>query len=118
MVVHRRCRAFVAFQCVDYMAIPRSFFFFMSSFDDIAVGASSERIGVFGNTVSLAGYGALYPYSLFSRASTDPETAWRQRPRSSSIDFAYNIVHALSSKRSTRTGPCPLRTSLRLGVED
>lgn len=87
----------LAFQCVDYMAIlTQLFFFFMSSFDDIAVGASSERIGVFGNTVSLAGYGALYPYSLFSQGLADPgdslaTTATISRP----IDFAYNIVRSL-----------------------
>lgn len=98
----------LSFMCVDYMAIlTQLFFFFMSSFDDIAVGTSGQQIGVFGSTVQLAGYGALYPYSLFSQGLADPgdsttNTATISRP----IDFAYNIVRALiKAQHPNRTVP-------------
>jgi len=98
----------LSFMCVDYMAIlTQLFFFFMSSFDDIAVGTSGQQIGVFGSTVQLAGYGALYPYSLFSQGLADvgdstASTATISRP----IDFAYNIVRALiKAQHPNRTVP-------------
>lgn len=98
----------LSFMCVDYMAIlTQLFFFFMSSFDDIAVGTSGQAIGVSGATVNLAGYGALYPYSLFSQGLADvgdstASTATISRP----IDFAYNIVRALiKAQHPNRTVP-------------
>jgi len=87
----------ISLQCIDYAAIlTQLFFFFMSSFDDMAVGASNQAIGVMGSTIQLAGFGAVYPYSLFSQGLADPgdgggNNAVIKRP----IDFAYNIVRAL-----------------------
>ncbi len=89
----------ISFSCVDYTQIlTQLFFFFMSSFDDIAVGVSGAAIGVQGSTVQLAGFGALYPYSLFTQGladtTTDPDNPnvdVINRP----VDFAYNIVRAL-----------------------
>lgn len=98
----------LTFMCVDYMAIlTQLFFFFMSSFDDIAVGTSGAEIGVFANQVQIAGFGALYPYSLFSQGLADvgdstANTAPIKRP----IDFAYNIVRSLvKAQHPNRTVP-------------
>lgn len=82
---------------VDYTQIlSQLFFFFMSSYDDLAIGLSGQQLGVQGATVQTAGYGALYPYSLFSQGLASPgdttaSNAVIERP----IDFAYNIVRAL-----------------------
>lgn len=87
----------ISLQCIDYAAIlTQLFFFFMSSFDDMAVGASNQSIGVMGSTIQLAGFGAIYPYSLFSQGLADPGDGTGnneiiKRP----IDFAYNVVRAL-----------------------
>lgn len=87
----------LTFSCVDYMQIfTQLFFFFMSSMDDLAVGISNEEIGMSQGQLNLGGYGALYPYSLFSQGLTEPSageagTQVIERP----IDFAYNIVKAL-----------------------
>lgn len=98
----------IAFAAVDYIQIlTQLFFFFMGSFDDIATGASGQALGVGGATVELAGYGALYPYSLFSQGLADPgdstaNNAVITRP----IDFAYNIVRALiKAQHPNRTIP-------------
>lgn len=87
----------LTFAAHDYVQIlTQLFFFFMSSFDDMATGASGMAMGTHGATIDLAGYGALYPYSLFSQGLADTgdgagNTAVISRP----IDFAYNVVRAL-----------------------
>lgn len=84
--------------CHDYIQIfSQLFFFLMSSFDDMAIGASGTSIGISGATINVAGYGALYPFSLFSQGLADPgdgagsAATIIKRP----VDFAYNIVRAL-----------------------
>lgn len=82
---------------VDYSAIfTQLFFFFMSSYDDIAIGVSGQQLGVQGATVQTAGYGALYPYSLFSQGLAAPgDTEASNATISRPVDFAYNVIRAL-----------------------
>lgn len=103
----QRSRSLV-FNCVDYVQIfTQLFFFFMSSMDDIAVGVSGQEIGLASGELQTAGYGALYPYSLFSGGLADPgedtgDGALIKRP----IDFAYNIVRSLiKAQHRNRTVP-------------
>lgn len=98
----------LTFSCVDYMQIfTQLFFFFMSSMDDIAVGVSGDTIGITQGQLQMAGYGALYPYSLFSQRLADPGggedgTDVIERP----LDFAYNVVRALiKCEHPNRTVP-------------
>jgi hypothetical protein len=97
----------ISFSCVDYTQIlTQLFFFFMSSFDDIAVGVSGAAIGVQGSTVQLAGFGALYPYSLFTQGLADTSSTGDTGVISRPIDFAYNIVRALiKADHPNRTVP-------------
>lgn len=90
----------LSFTAIDYIQIfTQLFFFFMSNVDDMAVGMGNEEIGVGINTVNTPGYGALYPYSLFSEGlisankggAGGPSAATIKRP----IDFVYNIVRGL-----------------------
>lgn len=87
----------LTFHCADYAAIlTQLFFFFMSSFDDIAVGTSAAAMGVDASTVQTPGYGALYPYSLFSQGLADPgDTSANNATIKRPVDFAYNIVRSL-----------------------
>lgn len=85
----------ISFTAIDYMQIfTQVFFFFMSNVDDIAIGLSGAEIGVGINSVNTAGYGAIYPYSLFSEGlvSTGESTPLIKRP----IDFVYNVVRGLT----------------------
>lgn len=98
----------ISYACVDYIQIlTQLFFFFMGSFDDIAVGVSGQQIGVGGTTVDLAGYGALYPYSLFSQGLADPgDSTANNAVISRPIDFAYNIVRSMiKAQNPNRTVP-------------
>lgn len=104
---HGSMRA-LTFTCVDYMQIlTQLFFFFMSSFDDIAIGVSGQSIGVQGSTVQMAGYGALYPYSLFTQGLADAgDSTANNSVISRPVDFAYNIVRALiKAQHPNRTIP-------------
>lgn len=88
--------AAMTFTCVDYIAIlTHTFFFLMSTFDDFAVGTSSASIGVSANGVQTAGFGALYPYSLFAQGIANPDDVDDDRLIERPIDYAYNIVRAL-----------------------
>lgn len=98
----------LSFSCVDYMQIfTQLFFFFMSSLDDIAIGTSNRSIGISAGTIQTAGYGAIYPYSLFSQGLVDPGTSGTdgdviERP----VDFAYNVVRSLIKRdHPNRTVP-------------
>lgn len=98
----------VSFTCIDYIQIlTQLFFFFMSSFDDIAVGVSGQQLGVGATTVETAGYGPLYPYTLFSQGLADlGPTSDSNATISRPIDFAYNIVRALiKAQHPNRTIP-------------
>lgn len=98
----------VSFTAIDYIQIlTQLFFFFMSSFDDIAVGVSGQQIGVGATTVQTAGFGPLYPYTLFSQGLADPgETTSNDATISRPIDFAYNIIRALiKAQHPNRTIP-------------
>lgn len=93
----------IVFTCVDYIQIfTQIFFFFMSSIEDIAVGEAGKQIGMTDDTIHTAGYGAIYPYSLFSQGLVDPgeskdvQTSGGQNVITRPIDFIYNIVRALS----------------------
>lgn len=86
----------ISYSCVDYIAIfTQLFFFFMSGMDDIAVGASSEMIGVNAAGVNVAGLGCLFPYSMFANGLITPQDKGSKgvselitRP----IDYVYNVV--------------------------
>lgn len=98
----------LSYVCVDYIQIlTQLFFFFMGSFDDIAIGVSAQQIGVGGATVELAGYGALYPYSLFSQGLADPgDSSANNAVITRPIDFAYNIVRSMiKAQNPNRTVP-------------
>lgn len=98
----------ISFVCIDYIQIlTQLFFFFMSSFDDIAVGVSGQQLGVGGATVELAGFSGLYPYSLFSQGLADlGDSTQSNATISRPIDFAYNIVRALiKAQHPNRTIP-------------
>lgn len=98
----------LSYACVDYIQIlTQLFFFFMGSFDDIAIGVSAQQIGVGAATVEMAGFGALYPYSLFSQGLADPgDTASNNAVISRPIDFAYNIVRSMiKAQNPNRTVP-------------
>ncbi len=94
----------IVFNCVDYIQMfTQLFFFFMSSVDDIAIGASGTQIGVSANMVQLAGFGAVYPYSLFTQGLASPGPT--PEPSDSGeplitrpIDFLYNVVKSFSKE--------------------
>ena len=86
----------LTFTCADYAAIlTQTFFFLMSTFDDFAIGTSSAGIGVAGNAVQTAGFGALYPYSLFAQGLANEASVRDDRVIERPIDYAYNIVRAM-----------------------
>ena len=105
----------IIYSCVDYIQVfTQLFFFFMSSIDDIAVGTSGERVGINANTIRTAGFGASYPYSLFSQGLVNPDgdapasgTAGGGEPIiARPIDFVYNIVRAVTkATNSNKTIP-------------
>lgn len=83
--------------CHDYIQIfSQLFFFLMSSFDDMAIGASGTAMGISGATINVGTFGALYPFSLFSQGLADPgDGAGNNTVIKRPVDFAYNIVRAL-----------------------
>lgn len=93
----------LSFTCVDYVQIfTQMFFFFMSSVDDFATGASGDTIGVNINGVQLGGFGALYPYSLFAEGlvpNSPSDSEGGQEGRNTlikrPIDFVYNIIRGM-----------------------
>jgi len=99
----------LSFTAVDYIQIwTQLFFFFMSSTDDLATGASGDSIGVNVNGVQGVGYAPIYPYSLFAEgivpASTGTESETDGGTASNPLitrplDFVYNVVRALIDVR-------------------
>lgn len=118
----------LSFSCVDYIQIwTQLFFFFMSSINDMATGASGDAIGTTISSVVNTGFAPIYPYSLFAQGIipaanaggeegsagdssesgvTSDEGGGGQGIITRPLDFVYNVVRGLiDANLPNRTTP-------------
>lgn len=100
----------VSFTAVDYIQIfTQLFFFFMSSIDDLAVGALGQSTGVTIDSVNTPGFAPLFPYSLFSKGLIEGKTEGTQNITSPlitrPIEYVYNVVTGLTNDLERRSIP-------------
>jgi len=100
----------LSFTAVDYIQIfTQLFFFFMSSIDDLAVGALGQTTGVSLTTVNTPGFAPLFPYSLFSKGLVQAKAEGSQNIESPlitrPIEYVRNVVTGLTADLDRRSVP-------------
>lgn len=100
----------ISFTAVDYIQIfTQLFFFFMSSIDDLAVGALNQSTGVSASSVNTPGFAPLFPYSLFSKGLVQSKAEGSQNIASPlitrPIEYVRNVIVGLTNDLDRRSVP-------------